>query len=121
MPVIRGTTLSFAQLPGRESADPLSGGTDIDASVRVVRIAPGPRRPHRHPFSGEVAYVVAGAGVAWEDGHRTAVAAGDLVVIARGVPHATVAGEDGMVLVCFFPHADLRGNIEELAAPRIDG
>ena len=121
MPVIPRAAQSFAQLPGRETADPLAGGPDVDASVRVVRIAPGPRTPHRHPFSAEVFYVVAGTGVAWEDGQRTPVTAGDVVVLPRGVPHATVAGEEGMVLVCFFPHPDLRGNTEELAEPRIDG
>ena len=88
--------------------------------MRVVRIAPGPRTPHRHPHSSEVVYVAAGAGVAWEDGRRTAVAAGDLLAIARGVPHATVAGDGGLLLVCFFPHPDLTGNIEELTGPPIN-
>ncbi|HSK96072.1 MAG TPA: cupin domain-containing protein [Euzebyales bacterium] len=121
MPVIPSAALSFTQLPGRESADALRDGPDVGASVRVVRIAPGPRTPHRHPHSGEVVSVVAGTGIAWEDGQRTAVTAGDLIAIPRGVPHATVAGEHGLVLVCFFPHPDLAGNIEELDAPRIAG
>jgi quercetin dioxygenase-like cupin family protein len=121
VPVIRSAALSFTQLPGRQSADPLAGGPDVDASVRVVRIAPGSRTPHRHPHSAEVVYVVAGTGVAWEDGRRTTVAAGDVVVLPRGVPHATVADEGGLVLVCFFPHPHLAGNTEELPAPRIQG
>jgi len=37
------------------------------------------------------------------------------------VPHATVAGHDGLLLVCFFPHPDLAGNIEELTAPQLEG
>ena len=65
-------------------------------------------------------YVVEGTGVAWEDGRRTSVAAGDVVAIAAGVPHATVAGEGGLLLVCFFPDPDLRSNVEELLAPQID-
>jgi quercetin dioxygenase-like cupin family protein len=121
MPVIHSTALAFTPLPGRDSADPLAYGPATGSSVRVVRIAPGPRTPHRHPHSSEVAYVAAGTGVAWEDGRRTAVTAGDLIAIPRGVPHATVAGDSGLQLVCFFPHADLSSNIEELRAPRIDG
>jgi quercetin dioxygenase-like cupin family protein len=66
-----------------------------------------------------VVYIAAGAGVAWEDGRRTNVAAGDLIAIPRGVPHATVAGDDGLLLVCFFPDSDLRSNLEELPAPQI--
>jgi quercetin dioxygenase-like cupin family protein len=120
MPVIHSAAFAFTQLPGRESADPLTHRPAADSSVRIVRIAPGPRTPHRHPRSSEVVYVVAGTGVAWEDGQRTAVAAGDLVAIPRGVPHATIAGTGGLLLVCFFPHPDLAGNIEELAAPRIE-
>ena len=125
MPVIRGAALEFATLPGRQSADPFAAGHapastgGADSSVRVVRIAPGPRTPHRHPRSSEVVYVAAGAGVAWEDGRRTDVAAGDLVAIPRGVPHATVAGDNGLLLVCFFPDPDLASNLEELPAPRI--
>ena len=120
MPVIRRAALQFADLPGRHSADPLNLETGIaDSSVRVVRIAPGPRTPHRHPRTSEVVYVAAGWGVAWEDGQRTSVTAGDLVAIPCGVPHATVAGDDGLLLVCFFPDPDLAGNIEELPAPQV--
>jgi quercetin dioxygenase-like cupin family protein len=119
MPVIRGAALEFATFPGRQSADPLAGGPSTGSSVRVVRIAPGPRTPHRHPRSSEVVYVVQGAGVAWEDGRRTDVAAGDLVAIPRGVPHATVAGAGGLLLVCFFPDPDLPSNLEELPTPQI--
>lgn len=121
MPVIRGAALEFASLPGRRSADPLTGGLATDSSVRVVRIAPGPRTPHRHPRTSELVYVAAGSGVAWEDGRLASVAAGDLLTIPRGVPHATIAGESGLLLVCFFPDPDLGSNIEELPAPHITG
>jgi quercetin dioxygenase-like cupin family protein len=126
VPVIRGAALEFATLPGRQAADPFVAGRaqtitgSADSSVRVVRIAPGPRTPHRHPRSSEVVYVAAGTGVAWEDGRRTDVAAGDLVAIPRGVPHATVAGDDGLLLVCFFPDPDLASNLEELPEPQIE-
>jgi quercetin dioxygenase-like cupin family protein len=63
-------------------------------------------------------YVVDGIGTAWEGDVATAVAAGDVVLIAAGTPHATVASAGSeLVLVCFFPHPDLAANLEELAGP----
>ncbi|MGH8825494.1 MAG: cupin domain-containing protein [Jiangellaceae bacterium] len=117
MPVVPAAALQFAQLTGRQSADPLPTGLDTGCSIRVVRIGPGPRTPHVHPRSAELAYVVEGAGTAWEGDVSTRVAAGDLLVIPRGVPHATVAGPTDLVLVCFFPYADLSANLVELAGP----
>ena len=122
MPVVPAGSLDFAQLPGRLSADPLPPGLTSDTAsgvtVRIVRIAPGPRTPHLHPHSAEFSYVAEGTGTAWEDDVATRVGAGDLLVIPPGVPHATVAsGTADLVLVCFFPHADLAANIRELTGP----
>ena len=122
MPVVPAGALRFQQLPGRLSADPVPPALAAGCSARVVRIAPGPRTPHRHPHSAEVVYVVSGEGTAWEDGVPTAVGAGDLVVVPQGVPHATVAtGTSELVLVCFFPHPDLTSNLEELPGPERSG
>jgi quercetin dioxygenase-like cupin family protein len=118
MPVVPSGALQFAQLPGRLSADPLPPGLASGCSARIVRIAPGPRMPHRHPHSAEVVYVAGGTGTAWEGDVPTRVGGGDLVVVPAGVPHATVAsGTTDLVLVCFFPHPDLAANIEELTGP----
>ncbi|MGY1602115.1 cupin domain-containing protein [Geodermatophilus sp. SYSU D00815] len=118
MPVVRAGQLDYVRLPGRLSADPMPAGLAVGASARVVRIAPGPRTPHVHPHSAEVVYVASGTGTAWEDDVPSAVAAGDLVVVPPGVPHATVAsGTSDLVLVCFFPHPDLRANLRELPGP----
>ncbi len=118
MPVYPGREFRYAELAGRRSADPLPPGTADPCSVRVVRVPPGPRTPHRHPHSSEIVYVVGGTGRVWEDDESTDVAAGDVVVIPAGTPHATVctSGSD-LVLVCFFPHPDLSRNLEELSAP----
>jgi quercetin dioxygenase-like cupin family protein len=105
------------QLAGRLSADPLSEA-GAACSVRIVRIAPGPRTPHRHPHSLELMYVVQGEGTTWEGDVDSSVAAGDVVLVPAGAPHVTVASGPGdLVLVCFFPHPDLSGNTEELAGP----
>ena len=118
MPVVPAGSLDFTALPGRFSADPLPPGPAAGCSARVVRIAPGARTPHVHPHSAEVVYVVDGTGTAWEDDVPTRVGPGDLVVVPPGVPHATVAAGPGdLVLVCFFPHADLAANIEERTGP----
>jgi quercetin dioxygenase-like cupin family protein len=122
VPVVPAGALRFHELPGRLSADPLPPGVAVGCSARVVRIAPGPRTPHRHPHSAEVVYVVSGAGTAWEDDVPTAVGPGDVLVVPPGMPHATVAtGTSDLVLVCFFPHPDLAANIEELTGPERSG
>jgi quercetin dioxygenase-like cupin family protein len=118
VPVVPAATLAFAELPGRRSADPLPPGLDAGCSARIVRVAPGPRTPHRHPHSTEITYIASGTGTAWEGDVPTPVGPGDVLVVPPGVPHATVAqGPGDLVLVCFFPHADLAANIEELATP----
>lgn len=114
--------LTFLDLPGRRSADPLAllgGGGPHGVSVRVVRMeaAPG-RRPHRHPRSVEVVHVLAGTGAAWLDGRSTPVGPGDTFLIPAGAAHATLPDPGGpLELLCFFPHADLAANIEELEGP----
>ncbi|MBS1694292.1 MAG: cupin domain-containing protein [Actinobacteria bacterium] len=118
MPVIRYDQLGFRDLPGRRSADPVPPEYGANYSVRVVSVPPGPRNPHRHPASDEVTYVASGFGTAWEGEQGSPVGPGDLLVIPRGVPHATVAyGDTDLVLVCFFPDAELADNLEELAGP----
>jgi quercetin dioxygenase-like cupin family protein len=114
MTVARRDDLIFRQLPGRVAADPFAGA-GAPVSVRVVRVAlGGSRTPHRHPHSCEVVHVVAGKGVVWLDGRTSEVAAGDVVLISAGTPHATIAVGAELQLVCFFPHPDLAANIEEL-------
>ena len=117
MTVLPAKALRFEELVGRLSANPLP--SDVDScSMRVVRIAPGPRTPHLHPHSVEVMYVVEGSGTTWEHDQASQVGPGDVVVVAAGAPHATVsAGPGALVLVCFFPHADLAANTVELDGP----
>lgn len=117
MTVIAGDALSFVDLPGRASADPLAG-LAAAASIRIVRPRRTPdRRAHMHPRSEEIMYVAAGSGQVWIDGARHRVTAGDIVHIARGAAHATVPDHDGaMLLVCFFPDPDLASNMVEAAA-----
>jgi quercetin dioxygenase-like cupin family protein len=117
MTVLQASAMQFQALAGRLSADPLPAGSG-PCAMRVVRIGPGPRTPHRHPHSVELSYVVEGHGTAWEGDVASPVGPGDVVLVAQGAPHATVtAGPGDLVLVCFFPHPDLAANLEELDGP----
>ena len=122
MPVVRPGDLSWAELPGRLAADPLAApamaGVETGTTVRVVRVNPGPRLPHRHPHSAEVLYILTGCGTTWEGDEAHPVGPGDVVVVPTGVPHATVAtSAEGLTVVCFFAHPDLRANTEDLPGP----
>jgi len=118
VPVVRRADVTFTDLVGRRSADPLAGLEPAGCSLRVVLVAPGPRTPHRHPYSVEVVQVVAGTGVHWQGDEATPVGPGDVLLVPVGVPHVTVtSGPDELELVCFFPHPDLAANTEELDAP----
>ncbi|MGH9245246.1 MAG: cupin domain-containing protein [Acidimicrobiales bacterium] len=115
MTIVPGDRYRFEALPGRRSADPLDGHPPGRSSVRVVVIEPGRRSPHLHPHSEEVVYVMAGRGQIWIDGAFHPVAPGTCAWIPPSVPHATLASAGERVeLVCFFPHPDLRANLQDL-------
>lgn len=115
--VVSASELDFRPLPGRTAANPFAGHDTGGLSMRVVHLDAGATRsPHRHPHSYEAIYVVEGSGHFWENGRARRVSEGDCVLVAPGVPHATVPDRDaGMKLVCFWPHPDLTSNIEEIA------
>jgi quercetin dioxygenase-like cupin family protein len=116
--VVRSAELRFGELPGRRSADPFAGAAADGLSVRLARLSPGPRAPHRHPNSIEVIYVVEGHGTHWQEGETAHVAPGDVVLVPQGVVHATIPdGPEGMLLYCVFPVATLDGNVVELDEP----
>lgn len=118
MPVVRASGVEYAQLPGRLAADPVPEGMGADYSVRMVRVPPGSRTPHRHPHSDEVTYVVSGTGTAWEGEASTTVGPGDVIFVPRDAPHATVTqGDEDLVLLCFFARGDLASNHVELDGP----
>lgn len=120
--VVRRGELRFVDLPGRASADPLASLAGVEGSglsVRIVRMEARPgRRPHRHPHSVEVVHVLAGTGTAWLEGRRTAVGPGDTFLIPVGAAHATLPDPGSTLeLLCVFPHAELRANLDELEGP----
>jgi mannose-6-phosphate isomerase-like protein (cupin superfamily) len=108
-----------AALPGRRSADPLPGVTDV--AVRVVEVTVQERTPHRHPRCAEVVAVLEGTGVHWQAGETVDVGPGDVVHVPAGVAHVTLAASSAapLRLLCFFGRGDLPGNLEELEGPLI--
>jgi uncharacterized cupin superfamily protein len=67
--------------------------------VNRVRVAPGklPTPPHSHGASEEAYFVLAGSGLAWQDGDVHEVRAGDCVIqVADHHEHTFVAGPDGL-------------------------
>lgn len=69
-----------------------------------VRVAPGklPTPPHSHGASEEVFFVLAGSGLAWQDGQVHEVRPGDCVIHrANELAHTFVAGPDGLEFLAF--------------------
>jgi uncharacterized cupin superfamily protein len=69
-----------------------------------VRVEPGklPTPPHAHGASEEVFYVLAGSGLAWQDGEVHEVRPRDCVIHRAGGPaHTFVAGPDGLEYLAF--------------------
>jgi uncharacterized cupin superfamily protein len=72
--------------------------------VNRIRIAPGklPTPPHSHGASEELFYVLAGSGLAWQDGDVHEVRPGDCVIHrADHHEHTFVAGDDGLELLVY--------------------
>jgi uncharacterized cupin superfamily protein len=81
---------------------PGAGARDVGLSRYLV--APGARMMpvHVHADEEEICFVLAGAGVSYEDGRTYAIAAGDtLVYLAGGPAHTLVAGPDGLEVLFF--------------------
>jgi uncharacterized cupin superfamily protein len=72
--------------------------------VNRVRVAPGklPTPPHSHGASEELYFVLAGSGLAWQDGDVHEVRPGDCVIQrADHHEHTFVAGADGLEYLVF--------------------
>jgi uncharacterized cupin superfamily protein len=72
--------------------------------VNRVRVAPGklPTPPHSHGASEELYFVLAGSGLAWQDGEVHEVRPLDCVIHRpREMEHTFVAGPDGLEYVVF--------------------
>ena len=107
-------------LAGRRSLEIVSGEKGSQAvTLRLVEI-PVPRAgealrgPHFHNGFEECIYVLAGAGCTEADSGKYPLKAGDTILIPPGEKHVTRnTGSEPLVLLCFFPVADIGGRTPE--------
>jgi quercetin dioxygenase-like cupin family protein len=112
-------------LPGRTSLEIVSGEKGSQAvTLRLVEIPvaqPGdaPRSRHFHDGFEECIYVLSGTGCTESDSGNHPLKAGDTILIPPGERHATRnTGNEPLVLLCFFPVADIsRGTREPASKP----
>jgi quercetin dioxygenase-like cupin family protein len=104
-------------LPGRLSFEIVSGQAGArGVTLRLVEIPPGEskRGPHLHRGFEECIYVLSGQGTAIADSGEHPLKPGDTILITPGEKHMTRnTGRDALVLLCFFPVADIRPGTEE--------
>ena len=101
-------------LPGRKSLEIVSGEKGSSAvTLRLVEIpVPKPgealRGPHYHQGFEECIYVMSGEGCTEAESGKHPLKAGDTILIPSGEKHVTRnTGREPLVLLCFFPVADI--------------
>ncbi len=107
-------------LPGRKSLEIVSGEKGSQAvTLRLVEIpVPKPgealRGPHYHQGFEECIYVMSGEGCTEADSGKHRLRAGDTILIPPGEKHVTRnTGHEPLVLLCFFPVADISKRTQE--------
>ncbi len=111
-------------LPGRSALDLVSAATGATSlTLRLVEIPPAgpgaaPRGPHLHDGCEECIFVLSGSGRLSAAGADHEVAAGDTIFVPPGEPHVTRnTGGSPLMLLCFFPVADITRLSRELTGP----
>ncbi|GAA3685996.1 cupin domain-containing protein [Nonomuraea antimicrobica] len=98
--------------------DLLADGGAVSASRLTLGTGADGARPHRHLLSSELFYVLDGAMRFYLGGDLVNLAAGGLVVVPPGLPHAFGAadGRTAEVFVVLSPGIERFGYFERLAA-----
>lgn len=105
---VESLDLARGPLAGRRQRLGVAAGA-VRAGLSRYVLAPGerPMPVHVHADEEELFYVIAGAGLSWQDGRAWRVQAGDLLVhLPQGAAHAIVAGEQGMEVLAFGTGSD---------------
>jgi mannose-6-phosphate isomerase-like protein (cupin superfamily) len=107
-------------LPGRKALELVSGATGSRrVTLRLVEIPvpqPGetPRSPHQHYDFEECIYVLSGRGATYADSGEFLLNPGDTLLMPAGEKHVTRnIGKEPLLLLCFFPVADIAKGTEE--------
>lgn len=108
------------RLAGRKSLEIVSGETGSQAvTLRLVEIPvarPGDplRAPHYHEGFEECIFVLSGQGTTHADSGEFPLKPGDTILIPPGEKHMTRnTGSEPLVLLCFFPVADISQRTRE--------
>jgi quercetin dioxygenase-like cupin family protein len=107
-------------LPGRKSLEIVSGQRGAQGlTLRLVEIPvvqPGDtlRAPHHHSNFEECIYTLSGQGTTFAEGREFHLKPGDTLLIPAGERHVTRnTGSEPLVLLCFFPVADITTATQE--------
>lgn len=109
-------------LPGRKALEIVSGEKGArGVTLRLVEIPvpqPGeaPRSSHQHHDFEECIYVLSGRGITFADSGEYKLKTGDTLLVPPGEKHVTRnTGKEPLLLLCFFPVADIAKGTEETA------
>lgn len=109
-------------LPGRRALEIVSGLRGAcGVTLRLVEIPvaqPGERlrSGHQHHDFEECIFVLSGQGTTHADSGEYPLKAGDTLLVTPGEKHATRnTGDEPLMLLCFFPVADITAGTEERA------
>jgi mannose-6-phosphate isomerase-like protein (cupin superfamily) len=101
-------------LPGRKALELVSGTTGSRrvtlrlVEIPVPRSGETPRSPHQHYDFEECIYVLSGRGATYADSGEFLLKPGDTLLMPAGEKHVTRnMGREPLVLLCFFPVADI--------------
>jgi quercetin dioxygenase-like cupin family protein len=107
-------------LPGRKAMEIVSGGHGArGVTLRLVEIPmvkPGDalRAAHQHSEFEECIYTLSGEGTTFADSGEYEMRPGDTLLMPPGEKHVTRnTGSTPLVLLCFFPVADVAGATQE--------
>jgi quercetin dioxygenase-like cupin family protein len=123
--VFQQTDAKRLGLPGRVALEIVSGENGArSVTLRLAEIpvpAPGetPRGPHHHSEFEECIYVLSGQGTTFADTGEYPLRPGDTILIPPGEKHVTRnTGNQPLMLLCFFPVADITKSTEEPVSAR---
>jgi mannose-6-phosphate isomerase-like protein (cupin superfamily) len=110
-------------LPGRKALEIVSGergsrGMTLRlAEIPVAQAGEIPRGSHHHNDFEECIFVLSGQGTTYADSGEFPLKAGDTLLVPAGEKHVTRnTGTEPLLLLCFFPVADITKGTDEPGA-----
>lgn len=111
-------------LPGRKSLEIVSGENGAKGltlrlvEIPVPQLGEAPRGPHQHSGYEECIYVLSGQGATFAESGEYPLKPGDTILIPPSEKHVTRnTGSVPLLLLCFFPSADItKGTVEPAAS-----